>query len=296
MTNAAFDWNDSVSAAVESAQTSVVHIEGHCGIGLSGVAWSERHVLTSHRGLGRGEDLTITLADGTTREANLVGRDPGTDVALLEVADGGLSPLEWAELDDVKVGHASLALGRPGQAIRASLRIVGVLADKVRTPRGGFLERYVETDRRLPHGFSGGPLVDLEGRGLGLNTRSIFRGADVAVPTLTLRRVVDKLTSHGSVRRGYLGVGVQRVRLPQNVRDELSRRSGALVISVADDGPAAAAGVVLGDVFVALDGEAVRGPESLRDALTERSGRQVSATILRAGALEDIELTVGERS
>lgn len=295
MTNAALNWNDSVSAAVERSEPGVVHIDGRRGGGLSGAVWSDNQVLTSHRGLGRRSELEITLADGTVREAKLVGRDPGTDVALLEVDGGGLTPLSWGELGGAKVGHATLALGRPGRAIRASLRIIGVLADEIRTPRGGRLDRYVETDRRLPYGFSGGPLIDLDGQALGLNTRGVFRGADIAVPTETLRRVVDELSTHGTIRRGFLGVGVQAVRLPAKTREQIAQESGALVVSVAEGGAADSAGLMLGDVIVTLDEEPVHDPDSLRELLFERAGQSVSAAVLRAGSIERFELTVGER-
>jgi len=240
--------------------------------------------------------VQLTLPGGDEREAQVVGTDPGTDLALLKLADAsGLAGLERAELADLKVGELALALGRPGQSVRASLRIIGVLGGEVRTPHGGKLDRYIETDRALPRGFSGGPLVDLDGRLIGIDTSGLLRGADIAVPADTVARVAAELVAHGAIKRGYLGVAVQRVRLPDDIASSLGgQKSGALIVRVDTDSPAAKSGLVLGDTIVALDGEAVSGPDRLRELLADRKGAQIQGRIVRGGALQDISLAVGE--
>jgi S1-C subfamily serine protease len=246
--------------------------------------------------LGCEDSVRLTLPDGEERDAQVVGTDPGTDLALLKLADAsGLAGLERADIDDLKVGELTLALGRPGQSVRASLRIVGVLGGEVRTPHGGKLDRYIETDRALPRGFSGGPLVDLDGRLVGVDTSGLLRGADVAVPVATVARVVAELLAHGAIRRGFLGVAVQRVRLPDDLAALLGgQKTGALVLRVDPDSPAAKSGLVLGDTIVALDGQPVGGPDQLRELLADRKGGQVAGRIVRSGALQDLALTVGE--
>ena len=153
----------------------------------------------------------------------MIGRDPGTDVALLRVAGGGLTPAKLRELDGLAVGNLALAIGRPGRTARASLRAIGVLGPEIRTPHGGRLERYVESDRQIPRGFAGGPLIDADGAVIGMNTRTLLRGADLAIPVATLRRVVDELVA---ARRHPPRLPRRRRVSRQLPARSLARRSG----------------------------------------------------------------------
>lgn len=278
------------AAAVARVAPSVVSIPRRRGAG-SGLAWSEDLVITSS--FHAADELVIGVpgADGAVaeRRATLVGRDPGTDVALFRVDGAGLTPAATRGLDGVAAGHLAFAVARPGRAIRASLRAIGVVGPEVRTPAGGRLDRYVETDRALPRGFAGGPLVDLRGEVIGMNTRTLIRGADLAVPVATIQRVVDAFLAHGCVPRGYLGVGVYPVEVPGGGR-------GALVASVDERGPAAAAGIVVGDIVVAIGGDAVRGPDELRLVLADRAGDTVDVALVRAGAPTNVTVAIGTRS
>jgi S1-C subfamily serine protease len=295
MANRAIDWSDELAAAVEAAGPGVLRLARHRYPG-SATVWDAKAglVVTTSHAVASDDSARLTLASGQERDAQVVGRDPGTDLALLRTDPTDLAAPAFREADGLKVGHAALALGRPGQSVRASFRIIGVLGSDVRTPWGGRLERYVETDRGFPRGFSGGPLIDLEGRAIGINTSALFRGADLTVPTATVRRVVTELLAHGAVKRGFLGVAVHRVRLPDGVAASLSQKSGALVVGVDEGSPAARSGLVLGDVLVALDGRPVAGPDDLRELLTDRRGVDVDARIIRVGKVESIRLTVGE--
>jgi len=291
----ALEWSRSLAAAVEAAAPSVVRVDARRGPGTTGTVWAPDLVVTSAAGLERDQGIAVVLGDGSRRDAELVGHDPGTDVALLRVAGDPLVPLGFRQPAELRVGEAALALGRPGRTIRASLRIVGVVADELRTPAGGVLAPYVESDRRIPTGFSGGPLVDLAGAGLGMNTRGLLRGADIAITAATLGVVVAELSAHGAVRRGWLGVGAHRVRLPRPIAESLGRGHGALVVAVEEGGPAEAAGLHLGDVVVAVAGQPVGDPEELRAALADRGGAATPVTLLRAGQLTDVEVAVGQR-
>src|SRR5688572_2831677 len=174
-----------LAAAVSLAAPSVVHVARGRG-GGSGIAWSEDLVISSSfhtpdkpkvglpiavKGLG-GE---APVDDLDWRDAEVIGRDPGTDVALVRVSGGGLVAARFRELDALAVGNLALAIGRPGRTARASLRAIGVLGPEVRTPYGGRLDRYVESDRLIPRGFAGGPLIDGEGQVIGMNTRTLLR-------------------------------------------------------------------------------------------------------------------------
>ncbi len=295
MTHPANPWSDALATSVATAAPSVLRVDARRGPGTTGIAWSADLVVTSAAGFERDHGIAVGLHDGSRRDAELVGHDAGTDIALLRVAGGGLTPLPFREPDGLRVGELALALGRPGRSIRASLRIVGVVAPELRTPAGGLLAPFVETDRRIPTGFSGGPLIDLSGAAIGMNTRGLLRGADVAITAPTLRRVIDELAAHGSIRRGWLGVGAYRVRLPRAIADQLGREHGALVVAVDENSPAAAAGLHLGDVIVELDGQPVGDPEQLRAALADRAGAQVAVRVLRAGQLTAVAVAVGQR-
>jgi S1-C subfamily serine protease len=295
MANRAIDWSEELAAAVEAAGPGVLRLARHRYPG-SATVWDAKAglVVTTSHAVASDDSARLTLPDGQERDAQVVGRDPGTDLALLRTDPADLAASTFRDADGLKVGHAAIALGRPGQSVRASFRIIGVLGSDVRTPWGGRLERYVETDRGFPRGFSGGPLIDLEGRAIGINTSALFRGADLTVPTATVSRVVAELIAHGAVKRGFLGVAVHRVRLPEGVATGLGQKSGALVVGVDDGSPAARSGLVLGDVLVSLDGRPIAGPDDLRELLTDRRGVEVDARIVRVGKLESIRLTVGE--
>jgi serine protease DegQ len=277
------------AAAVARVAPSVVRVPRRRG-GGSGLVWSDDLVITSSFHGGDDVALGIAADDGAIveRAATLVGRDPGTDVALYRVDGGGLTPATTRSLDGLAAGHLAFAVARPGRAIRASLRAVGVVGPEVRTPAGGRVDRYVETDRALPRGFGGGPLVDLRGEVIGMNTRTLIGGADLAVPVATIQRVVDALLAHGRVPRGYLGVGAYPAATPGGGR-------GALVASLDDGGPAAAAGIVVGDLILSVGGEPVRGPDDLRLVLADRAGATVEVSLIRAGAPLTLTLTVGTR-
>lgn len=286
----ALDPSSLFAAAVARVAPSVVRVPRRRG-GGTGLVWSEDLVITSS--FHAADELMVGIpgADGAVSEraATLVGRDPGTDLALFRVDGGGLTPATTRSLDGLAAGHLAFAVARPGRAIRASLRAIGVVGPETRTPAGGRLDRYVETDRALPRGFAGGPLIDLRGEVIGMNTRTLISGTDLAVPTATIQRVVDALLAHGRVPRGYLGVGAYPVDVPGGGR-------GALIASIDENGPAATAGLVVGDIILAIDGESVRGPDDLRLVLADRAGATVAIALVRAGSPTALTVTIGTRA
>lgn len=284
-----------LSASVRSAQGGVVRVETDRGTHISGCAYAPRLVLTSNAELGRGEPVRVGTEDGANIEAELVGRDPGYDLALLRVASD-LQPLEFVAAGSLTVGQLALALGRPGRAIRASLRVIGLLSDDVETTHGTVLSRYIETDRGFPPGFGGGPLIDLEGRALGLNTPRLVRGADLTLPLPEIERSVALLLEHGSIPRGYLGIAAQPVRLPRELRQRLGRRSGAMVLGVQSGSPAQRAGILFGDTLITLDGKPVTGPRDVAARLRERAGAEIAVELIRASELKQLSLTAQARS
>ena len=294
MGDAAFELSQQLAAAVEHAAARVVGVLGRRRGPSSGVVWDDGLVVTAHHVLEWDEGIEVTLADGATAGATLVGRDPTTDVALLRVAAAGLAPAHWADAPP-RVGHLALGLSR-ARGLRAGQGIVTAVGGPWRTAAGGLIDRLVETDVGPYPGFSGGLLIDTAGAGLGLNTAGLLRGAGVAVPPATLQRVVAALLEHGQVRRGFLGVGTMPVRLEAAASAAAGQAGGLMITSVQPGGPAEQAGVLLGDVLLAFDGHATTSPRDLVARLDhDRVGHPATLRFLRAGQPLELDVTVGSR-
>ena len=298
MANVLSELSEGLAETVAAAGKSVVRVEGRGRLPASGFAWEVEGVIaTANHVLERDDEIQVGLADGQSVEATLVGRDPSTDLAVLRAETAALSPPEWAEPDGVRVGNIALALGRPGRTVQATLGIVSALGDGWRTRAGGHIDRYLQTDVVMYPGFSGGPLVDASGRVIGLNSSALLRGVTVSVPLPTIRRVVETLLAHGRVRRGYLGVGAQVVRLPDAVDQGLDQETGLLLVSVEPDSPAQRGGLMLGDTVVSLNGGPVRHLDDLLGLLSGESvGTSATVRIVRGGQLQELSVTIGERS
>jgi S1-C subfamily serine protease len=292
----AVELSERLARVVEASGPSVVRVEARRGSPASGVVWSaDGVVVTASHVLEWDDSIEVGLPDGRSLAASLIGRDPTTDLAALRVEAGALRVPEWNGAR-LKVGHLVLALSRPGRSARASLGIVSAAGDAWRTPAGGRLDRYIQTDVPLHPGFSGGLLVDAAGAGIGVNTSGLLRRTSLALPAETARRVVDSLVAHGQVRRGFLGIGTYPVRLPAALEQQLGQSSGLLIVSVQPDSPAARSGLFLGDTLVALEGRAVTHAADLLPFLEEeRIGAELPARIVRAGELRDVRLAVGAR-
>jgi serine protease DegQ len=290
--------SQSLASTVERIAPSLVRVEARRRHGATGLIWSaEGYVLTSHHAIEHEGSITLGFADGRTQAAELVGRDPSTDLALLKTEGTGLTPLAPATLEGVKVGHLVLALGRPGRTARATLGIVSALGDGWRTYAGGRIDRYLETDADLPPGFSGGALVDTQGRLLGLLTAALSRNAAVVLPGETLTRVAQALQQHGGIRRGYLGVNAHPVRLPQHIASRAGTEAGLMLLSIEPDGPAHRAGLHMGDILVSLGGQPLHSIEDLLGYLgDEKVGTEIVAKVLRANEdVRELPITIGKR-
>lgn len=271
-----------LATLVAAVSPSVVRVNGRPQIGSTGFAWGPDLVLTANHTVHQDQ---VRVDD---HDATVIGRDPSTDLALLRVDGVTLSPLEWADAPDV--GNFVVALGRPGRTLRASFGIVGVNGASWKSPAGARVDAWLEPMLYLPRGFSGGPLVNAEGQVVGLNTAGLVRGETLALPAATVRRVVADLLAEGRPRRGWLGVGTAAARLPDGSR-------GLVVVSLAPDGPAAQAGVLVGDILVAVDGAPVRHAEELLDRLSgETVGTTVQLGILRGGAANTLPVVIALRA
>jgi S1-C subfamily serine protease len=297
MSSSLLDLSNGLADAAQTAGQSIVRVDGRQRMPASGIAWASDLVVTAHHVVERDEGIGIGLPDGSQVSAVVVGRDPSTDLALLRVDGGSLTPPTWQETDDLRVGQLLLALGRPGRTVQATLGVVSALGDGWRTGAGGQIDRYLQTDVVMYAGFSGGPLVDVAGRVAGLNSSALARGVSVTLPTATVRRVVETLLAHGKVRRGYLGVSTQRIRLPVAVAEQVGQDTGLLVNQVVEGSPAERGGIFLGDTILAVAGEPVRHHDDLLARLSgDRVGAAVPFRILRGGPVMDVSVVIGERA
>ena len=287
------DLSEALADAVAAAADGLVRVEGRERLPATGIVCdAEGLIVTAHHVLEQDENINVGFEDGETVAAELVGRDPATDLALLRTSKRSTGVPEWADPETLRVGHMVLALGRPGANVRATLGIVSALGNAWRTPAGGPVDRYLQTDTVMYPGFSGGPLVDAQGRFVGLNTSALLRGVSITVPAPTLNRVVKDLSEHGGVRRAYLGVGAQPARLPDAMAKELDQETGLLLVSVEQGSAAEEGGLFLGDTLVSLNGCPVRHLDDLFSSLDGGLiGKPITARILRGGRLEEMTVT-----
>ncbi|HEY8259443.1 MAG TPA: trypsin-like peptidase domain-containing protein [Gemmatimonadales bacterium] len=287
-----------LAATVELAGRSVVAISARRRIPSSGVVWQPGVVVTASHTITRDDDISVTLASGRSVRATLAGRDPSTDIAVLRLEDAAVPPAERAAESDLQVGRLVLAIGRPGPHLTASLGIVSAVAGEWTTWQGGRIDRFVRLDLSIYDGFSGGALVEAGGRVLGINTSGLARATALAIPASTVDRIASQLLSTGTMSRGFLGLAVQPVLLPETLQAqlELGSRGGLVVVNLEAGGPADRAGLLLGDILVALEGDEVSDPADLLAALgPDRVGKTAAVRIVRAGALVTVPVTIAER-
>ena len=287
-----------LAETVESAGKGVVRVEGRRRMGASGFVWgTDGLIVTANHVLERDEDIKVGLAGGNKVEAEFVGRDPTTDLAVLRVEGADLTPSDTTEPDAISVGNLVLALGRPGKTVQATLGIVSALGKTWRTRAGGQIDRYLQTDVVMYPGFSGGPLVDASGNIVGLNTSALTRGVTVSIPVPTVASVTETLVTHGRVRRGHLGIGAQVVRLPDGIEKDAGQESGLIIVSVESKSPAETGGIMLGDTVVAFNDTSIRHMDDLLAELTgDTVGQIVKLRVIRGGELKELTVTIGDRS
>ena len=294
-------FSQSLAKAVGRVSPAIVAIEARPRVATSGVVWRDGVIVSTNHTVQRDEEITVQLGDGRRLTANLVGRDPSTDLAVLRVEAEqalGIDPVTTTAHNELEVGNLTLAVGRIHHGVTASFGIVSALGDKWRTWRGGEIDRLIRPDVPIFIGFSGGALIDVEGGVIGINTTGLARGAGLTIPASTVNHVVDTLLEHGRIARPYLGVTMQPVTLPAELRSKLNlpNETALVMLSVEAESPAGRAGIMLGDVLVTLEGELVADTDDVQTVLNRsKIGETIRATILRGGELRDVALTLAER-
>jgi S1-C subfamily serine protease len=280
-------YSDRVAALVETAARSVVAVHGGGRRSTSAIHWRPGILVTAEEALEREDDITVTLPDGRRVAATLAGRDPSTDVAVLRFPPDGLAVAQSAAASALRPGHFVLAVGRHEGGPIASHGIAGFVGGAWRSQRGGTIDHLLRLDLNLSPAAEGGALVDTAGRVLGMTVLGPRRRA-LAIPASTVDRAVDQLLAKGHVARGYLGAALQRVRL--------GSERGVLVIGIDADGPAARAGLLVGDAIVGWNGTAVtRVREIMRLLGTDSVGTAVELGLVRGGQKLTLGITIGER-
>ena len=276
--------SNQLADVVASIAPSVVQVQR-----VSGVVFANDVVITNARALGREDGLHVTTNDGRTLDAELHGWDPATGLALVRVAGLNAPPANQAK-EPARVGNLAIAVGRSwSNAVTASAGIVSVIGGPLRTGRGRSIDEVIRTTAPMHEGFAGGAFVNMSGDVIGIATAAEIRGLGVIIPAAIAWKTAASLLEHGKIRRGYLGIAGQPVRLTDD-------QPALLIVDVKPDSPAAGAGLRVGDSITKFDGQAVEEPEDLLDLLVEeRVGKTIAVSIVRGDSAKDVKVTIGER-
>ncbi len=274
------------SDLVADASRHVVAVHSHRSRS-SGFVWRPGLIVTADEALAEEGEVQVVFPGGESTKATVVGRDPTTDIALLSVKEHEITPVELGGAG-AQPGALVVALGSQEGAPTAAVGAVGIAGPAWRSLRGGTIDARIELDLSLRRAAEGGLVVDAGGQALGM---AVFgpRRRVLVIPTATIERVAATLEQHGRIPRGYLGLGLQPVRLDNS-------KIGAIVMSVDPKGPGAAAGLKQGDILVAWEGSPIESVQSLVRGLgPETIGATVTVSIRRAEEPMDVRLVIGER-
>jgi putative serine protease PepD len=286
----------SISAVYQRVKDGVVEVETSAGAqgGATGSGFvidEEGHIVTNQHVVDGAQSVTVTFSDGTEEQATVVGADPSTDIAVLDVdrPSSQLTPLSFTADGSLEVGDAVIAIGSPfGLQGTLTTGVISALGREIESPNRFTIENVVQTDAALNHGNSGGPVLDLQGRVVGVAAQiaSESGGSDgigYAVPGDTAQRVARELIRDGSVEHAYLGV---------SLRDQ----GAATLVQVVAGTPAAGAGLQTNDVVTEVDGDAIDSGDELRAAIdAKKPGDKITLTIERAGDQRTVQVTLGQR-
>jgi S1-C subfamily serine protease len=297
-------------AVIESAERvspSVVYIQvtGRSGGSGSGFVFTpDGFILTNSHVVHGASKIDVTLMDGRQFQAQLIGDDPDTDLAVIRVAAPNLVPAQLGESQSIRVGQLVIAIGNPfGFQYTVTAGVVSALGRSLRAQSGRLMDGVIQTDAALNPGNSGGPLVNSRGEVIGVNTATILPAQGICFATSidTAKFVAGRLIRDGRITRSYIGVAGQNVPVPRRIVRfyQLPVETGVLVVSFETNGEASAAreaGMVAGDLMVEFDGLPIRGIDDLHRLLTdERIGKRVPVTVIRGVQKLTVELVPKEK-
>ncbi len=292
-------FSDGIAELVAGISPSVVAVQARRSFYSSGVLWKSGVVVSSAHTIRRDDDIGLTLGDGNPAKGKLVGKDPGTDLAVIAFEPATGTPVSNATSDGIRVGDVAMIVGRsPNSGPNASFGIVSAVSGPWRSWRGGQLDQYIRLDATLFAGSSGGAVIDQNGRVLGIATNALSRVAGLAVPASTVNRVVEVILKKGSVPTAYLGVGLHPVPVPESLQQKLSIKNseGLMILAVDSGGPAESAGILIGDIVIGVEGTSVDDIEHVQSILSsDRIGKSIRFQLVRGGELKDLTVIPGER-
>jgi serine protease DegQ len=288
-------FSNQLADIVAAAAPSVVQVQGRRRP-ASGLVYADDVVLTTARALGREDGLRVRRGDGVALDAELAGWDPTTGLAALRVP-GLAAPSIAPSATPARVGHVAVAVARSwSNAVTATAGIVSVIGGPLPTGRRRAIDEVIRTSAPMHDGFAGGAFLDTSGQLVGVATAAAIRGLGVVIPASIAWKTAAEVLAHGRRKRGYLGIAGQPVALPETQRGSGDRGEALLVVGVTSGSPAAAGGVLVGDLVLDFDGHPIESPEDLLDLLVgDRVGRQVRLRVMRGGAVSELTVTVGER-
>ena len=285
------DFSSQLAGAVEAAAKSIVAIHARRRIPSSGIIWRDGVIVSASHTVRRDGEVTVALPTGESMTATIAGRDPATDLVALKVSGVKSQAAAKADADSRRVGSIVLAVGRPGRDVTATIGVISAVGEGWRTWQGARIDQVLRLDLAIQDGFSGGALVSASGAVVGVNNSALARGAPLALPAAAVDRVLDELLEHGHVRRAFIGVAVHPVTLGASIvkRHQLPHESALVVMSVGEGTPAETAGVMVGDVLIAANGQPLRRPTDLLDALaTAKVGSPIEIKHLRGADLKTV--------
>ena len=289
--------------AVDTVGPAVLKIEAGRGAGSGVIITPDGFILTNSHVVHDTSALKVTLPDGRSMRADLIGQDVDTDLAVIRVTDPDGGAFPWATLGDsraIRPGQVAVAIGNPyGFHHSVTAGVISALGRSLRARSGRLMDDIIQTDAALNPGNSGGPLVTTRGEVIGINTAMILpaQGLCFAIASNTARFVAARLMRDGCIRRSYIGVAGQNVPVPRGLAraHQLAVSSGVLVVSVEADSPAAAAGLLDGDIILAFAGEPVTAIDDLHRRLSDdRIGKSAVLTVLRGLERRQIPITPTE--
>jgi S1-C subfamily serine protease len=287
--------SNQLADVVSTAAPSVVQVRGDRRP-ASGLVYANQVVLTTMRAIGRDDGLLVRRHDGQAANAELGGWDPATGLAVLRTAPLDAPPIAPSGTE-VRVGHLAVAIARSwSNAVTASAGVVSVIGGPLPTGRHRAIDQVFRTTTPMHDGFAGGAFLDTGGGLIGITTAASIRGLGVVIPAAIAWKTAASLLEHGQLKRGYLGIAGQPVTLPEQQRGSSGREHGLLALAVTPGGPAARAGVFVGDVLLAFDDTPIESPEELMDLLLATgAGHGARLQLLRGAAPVELAVTVGER-
>lgn len=291
--------SNALASATERAAASAVAVHTEPRGSSSGVIWRDGLIVTAEHALRRDEEIEVTLPGDRVASATLAGRDPSSDIAVLKCADAGAAAAQFAGADSLKPGSLTLVVGRTrASGPIAALGVVSLVAAERRSWAGTSFAPYVRLDVGLQPTAVGGAVADAQGNIVGIATPRFARFGAIVIPAPQINRVVDLLLQKGHIPRGYLGIGLQVVRLPDALLASLKRKekTGVIVLEVDADSPAQKAGLVIGDILVSLAGQSIARLEDVQAHLSATNiGKPLTAGIVRGGAAQEASVVVAER-